>query len=487
MPKHLNFKPLFNLFIFTAFCLGIICGRYFIFFLLLFIFFIISLFLVYIFYKKKKFLLSDIFIIFLFFSLGGVWYISNSYLWIDKFLNKRLNLVLKVISYPNNYPYKNTFLAQIKSIDGFPTNLKINVFDYTKKLKYLNSYKLNTKIIKTKTSKRYLIFLPKDAKLIQLNLNLWDKIALNINNRLLKTLKENLDDKSYRFLASIFLGRREMLTKKEKEVFVNTGIAHLLAISGTHIGVCALFIFFLLKFFGIKFRKRLFISIIFLSLYITIIGATPPTLRALVMYVIFSINFFLKRKINFFNSFGLAGFICLLINPNWLFDVGFQLSFLSVFSLLLGFKLFKIKYTNNIFLNYLKNIFFSSSFITLITNPLISYYFGKFYILSIFYNLILIPLFTLILIINFFLILLPLNFISRLIGEVISFLVFLFYYLANLLGSIKFSYIRLNFKMPIVLIYYFILAIFFVLLRKLIFKNTTKPPRPIFTYYKVKN
>ncbi|MCM8787001.1 MAG: hypothetical protein NC935_02990, partial [Candidatus Omnitrophica bacterium] len=184
MPKHLNFKPLFNLFIFISFFFGIICGKYFGYFWLFFIFFIISLFLAFLFYKVRRFLLSDIFILFLFFSLGANWYLSNSLFFIDKFLNKRLNLVLKVTSYPKNYPYKNTFLAQIKSIESFKTNLKINVIDYTKKLNYLNSYRVETKIIKPKTSSHYLIFLSKDAKVSQLNLSLGDKISLNINNHL---------------------------------------------------------------------------------------------------------------------------------------------------------------------------------------------------------------------------------------------------------------------------------------------------------------
>ena len=176
-------------------------------------------------------------------------------------------------------------------------------------------------------------------------------------------------------------------------------------------------------------------------------------------------SFFIKRKVNPFNSLGLAGFISLIINPLSIFEVGFQLSFLSVFAIIFGFKVFSLKFFNNFILRYAEYIFFSSLFVMLFITPVVSYYFGRVYILSIFYNIILIPFFTAILIINFvFIITSPLKLIAQSIGVILSFLIPIFNYLIHFLGKIKISSISLSFSPKAMIIYYFLLGLFFIFL-----------------------
>jgi competence protein ComEC len=183
------------------------------------------------------------------------------------------------------------------------------------------------------------------------------------------------------------------------------------------------------------------------------------------MYTVFSLSFFVKRKLNPFNSLGLAGLVCLLINPSWLFDVGFQLSFLSIFALILGFKIFPIRSSKIEFINQLKYLFFSSLYVTILITPLVAYYFGRIYILSVFNNIILIPFFSLILTINFILLVLsPFKLIAQSVGSVLSGLIPAFYNLSKFLGSIKFSFFSCYFSLQAVFVYYFILAIALVFL-----------------------
>lgn len=231
-----------------------------------------------------------------------------------------------------------------------------------------------------------------------------------------------------------------------------------MAISGLHLGLTSLILFFVLRFFNIKFRVSLFISLIFLYFYTFLTGSGPATLRAVVMYSVFVFSFFLQRRANMLNSLGLAGFAALLLDSESLFTLGFQLSFIAVFSIILGFRVFKVKPVKIAVLHYLKQILFCSLFVTVLLAPLVYYHFDKIYILSIFYNLILIPLFTFILAINFLLLLFsPFEFMAQSLGEALSLFISFFVKLVQILGSIKFSFISYTFSCKDMAIYYFFL------------------------------
>jgi len=182
-------------------------------------------------------------------------------------------------------------------------------------------------------------------------------------------------------------------------------------------------------------------------------------LRAVTMYSVFAFGFFFKRKTNVLNSLALAGFVALFLDSSSLFAIGFQLSFIAVLSIILGFRVFKVKPVEIALLHYLKQIFFCSLFVTVFLTPVVSYYFGKIYILSIFYNVILIPFFTFILAVNFLLIVFsPLGFIAQSLGEVLSLFISFFIKFVQALGSIKFSFISCTFSPCGIAVYYFFLG-----------------------------
>jgi len=461
MLKNIFSPALFNFWLFIAFALGIITGFYFTCFAAFILLFLFSAILIFIFSNRQKFLLSDIFIIILFLSLGALWYLPYSYKNVDNFLGEENNFIFQVSSMPKEAISRNIFLADIKSINGINMAERARVVDYSKKMEYLNNYKVKAKLSRVVIKDRdfYTLWVKSGCLPEKLPLTIIDKFNRKMTFRLIGILKNNLSDESYRFIASVFLGRRELLNKEEKDDFTNAGISHLLAISGSNIGLTALVLFFIFRLVNIKFRICLFLSVFFLFIYTFVTGATAPTLRAVIMYTTFCLSFFVKRKLNPFNSLGLAGFFCLLVNPTWIFDVGFQLSFISIFSLILGFKMFPIKQSKVGFINQLQYLFFSSLYVTVLITPLISYYFGRIYILSIFNNILLIPFFTLILIINFTLLIFsPVKLIAQFIAAALSLLIPLFYKLSEALGSIKFSFITCKFSIKTILIYYIFVA-----------------------------
>jgi len=459
MPRN-NLAGFLPFYLFLSFCGGVVFGRYFPLFWIFFVVALFSLSLVVFFYKQQKFFLSDISILSLFIFLGALWVVPSSEYKLDDFLHKESQFSLGVVSLPQKYTARNTFYAKVKKAGNIPFNQKIKVMDYTRNMEYLGLYQVQGKLSRReyKGSNFYTLWVKKNAHLKQLPAPLSCKLAKVTTSYLLGVFKNNLGEQSYRFLASVFLGRRELLGE-EKEILTRVGGAHLLAISGLHIGLTSLILFFILRFFNIRFKARLIISLIFLCFYTFLTGGSPSTLRAAIMYSIFCFSFFLQRKTNLFNSLALAGFIALMIDSSILFNVGFQLSFTSVFAIILGFKIFSIKPAHNSALNYFKYIIFCSFFVTLFILPLVSYYFGKIYILSILYNLVLIPFFTAILAVNFLLIIFsPLGFIAQSLGVLVSLLVSFFIDTARILGSISFSSLAYTFSRWEIFIYYLFLG-----------------------------
>jgi len=460
----INFAGLLNFLLFICFCLGIILGNFFTFPPIFISLSLVALSLVYVFYRYRKLFLSDIFILIFFFSLGALWHSSHSPQTVDKFTKRESTITLKVISLPKEGARRNTFTAQVRKINSYPLKLKVKVSDYTQSMDYLSYYQLEGKIAKRKYHgySYYSLNIKKDAGFQELPLGVWARFGKKSSNYILNVLRENCSDRGYRFLSGVFLGRKELLGE-EREMFSNAGVSHLLAISGLHIGLTSLILFFVLKFFSVRFRASLIISLVFLYFYTFLTGASSSTLRAVTMYSVFAFGFLFKRKTNVLNSLALAGFIALFLDSSSLFAIGFQLSFISVFAIILSFRTFNVKPAKIAVLHYLKQIFFCSLFVTLFLTPVVSYYFGKIHILSIFYNVALIPFFTLILVINFLLLILsPFRFLAQSLGEVLSLLISGFIDLVGVLGSVKFSFIFYDFSLKGIAIYYLILGTIFV-------------------------
>jgi len=111
---------------------------------------------------------------------------------------------------------------------------------------------------------------------------------------------------------------------------VKTGTAHILAISGMHIGVIAAIFMFTFKMLPMDRRFRLGMTAILLIGYALMTGGRPSVIRATIMAVVLLGGYMFERESDSINLLGLAAFILLLMNPFYLFDVGFQLSFVCV-------------------------------------------------------------------------------------------------------------------------------------------------------------
>ena len=131
----------------------------------------------------------------------------------------------------------------------------------------------------------------------------------------------------------MILGDRSKIPSGLRSLFIQTGTMHILAISGLHIGIVAFILDLLLKALRIRRRLRFSAIILLLVFYCLLTGARPSVIRATIMAIVLLAGFLLRRENQISHSLALAGLIILIANPRQLFNLGFQLSFLSVISI----------------------------------------------------------------------------------------------------------------------------------------------------------
>ncbi|MDD3296073.1 MAG: ComEC/Rec2 family competence protein [Candidatus Omnitrophica bacterium] len=458
--KKANFGAFLGFFIFICFSTGIVISRFISSFWFLVCLAALSFLAAGYFYRKKNVFASDAAILVIFIFLGAAWSVSHSFYHNKKpFLNKNYKFSLKIVSLPKVSSLRNTCKAKIYFAGSQPVSFSAFVADYSKKLEYLNHYEVTGKLTENNYhGKALFLWVRKNSKVKKLPLTLTERITKTANKYILRVFEKNCDQQSCNFLAAVFLGRRELIGL-QKDIFAKAGVSHLLAISGLHIGLTALLLFFFLKIAGFSHKACLIFSLLLLSWYTLLTGVSASTLRALIMYAVFVCGFLLRRKTKLLNSLGLAGLFILIWDPEMLFNPGFQLSFASVLAIIIGFKIFGPVSEANPAYYYLKQIFLCSLFVTLLITPIVSYYFGRVYLLNIIYNLLLIPFFTLILGLNFFLVAFSFfPFIAKALGALLSLIISLFIQSTSVLSSSRFSFIECRFSIKTMVIYYTILS-----------------------------
>lgn len=134
-------------------------------------------------------------------------------------------------------------------------------------------------------------------------------------------------------LYALVTGDRNALDQDVYDVFKSTGIAHLLAVSGLHVSVVASVVVFVVKRWRVHPVAELTFVLVPLLFYACVCGFSPSITRAVVMLVCSYLARFLLGKSDLLTSLSIAGIVLLFVQPLYLFDVGFQLSFLSVYGI----------------------------------------------------------------------------------------------------------------------------------------------------------
>ena len=217
----------------------------------------------------------------------------------------------------------------------------------------------------------------------------------NLKENICNIYDDILPQKESNILKAMILGEKQFLDNETIDLYRTSGIYHILAISGLHIGILSLFLTKIFKFVNKRFGY-IFVIII-LIFYCIFTGASLSTIRATIMCITVLIANILFRNPDFISSISLSAIILLIKNPYYLFDIGFLYSYTSVFSIaFLGSRICNIYNIKGIY-----KAFIISFFVCLSIKPITAYYFYNFTILDTLLNIIIIPFMSIVVIIGF--------------------------------------------------------------------------------------
>ncbi|MBO7431936.1 MAG: ComEC family competence protein [Elusimicrobia bacterium] len=400
---------------------------------------------------------------------------NNSFL-INKIQNN-VELTGKVITEPIQKDEKQQFLLEVFDIDGQKIKKEKTLVYASQayKIEYGDIVFVSGKLsvpekpvfpyifdynLYLQREKVYTLFYQQSFELVDKRPNKIKQVSLkirkNIENKTDAFFKEPLSS----VLKSMITGNKSVLDKDTKEDFINTGLIHILVISGLHIGFCAAIFMFCFKLFGLKLNCIYLLTIPALFFYTLLTGANPPAVRAAIMFSCLLIALMLKREPLIYNALALAALIILIINPQSLFTASFQLSFFATIGILYLYPKFNICFgrIKNKYIRYIWDIACVTLSAQMALIPLLVFYFGKLSVVSFILNLIIVPLIPIL--ICFFMVFYISTFISYYISISMSFILtcllkFILYtvnYSSNLDFSVAF------FAVPgiiMIILYYF--------------------------------
>ena len=168
----------------------------------------------------------------------------------------------------------------------------------------------------------------KDAKI---------KIKNALKSGIIKSLKKNVAPEHLGIVKALFLGDKSSLEQEMRQSFSAAGAMHLLAISGLHIGLFIWIIYGVFRFFSRLIRRNtaLLFAFIFIWLYAYLIDFPPSVLRSVLMFSILSLGYFTRGIKNQLNILFFSATVLLLVDPAYLLDIGYQLSYAAMLGIIL--------------------------------------------------------------------------------------------------------------------------------------------------------
>ncbi|ALJ05169.1 competence protein [Pseudalgibacter alginicilyticus] len=392
-----------------------------------------------------------------------------------------------------------TFISKAVFKDISPP-LNPNQFDYKN---YLKKKQIYSQLSLTKTS------LYKVENPVNTTYGIANTIRSHINSKL-KTYPFKPDELAV--INALLLGQRQDISETVYSNYVNAGVIHILALSGLHIGIILLIlnrIFKPIEHFKHGHIVKGVLMVIILWSFAIIAGLSPSITRAVTMFSIVAIAINLKRPTNIYNTLAISIFIILLFKPLFLFDVGFQLSYMAVFAIVsivpYCTKLWKPK-------NKLIRIYWETLSVTMAAQlgiiPITLYYFNQFPSLFFISNLVIVPFLGFILFYGITVIILALigilpNIVATIYGSIISSMTNFVSWISNM-KTFLFEEISFNF-LYLLTSYFVIITLVHLILKRnysslrlfliailifqgiAIFTNYSKPTNEFIVFHKSKH
>ncbi len=376
----------------------------------------------------------------------------------------------KVLVLINKENLQSTFkigqrLALASEIKKIPGNLNPYQFDY-------GNYMRNIGVTHQVQLKREnLLVLNTNSRSIR-------GYAGKLRAKIIASLKQqDFEKDELAVIQALLLGQRQDLSKELQQSYSSAGIIHILAVSGLHVGIILWLLNWGLKFLDrYKYGRLLKIAILLLSLwgFAILAGLSPSVVRAVSMFSFVATGLQLKKRTSILNTLFASLFILLLINPYYLFQVGFQLSYLAVSSIVIFQPaLSKIYIPRNKITGSLWKLITVSIAAQIGVLPLSLYYFHQFPGLFLLSNIIVLPFMGLILGLGILLILLNLtgitpDFLPQFYGGLIS---LLNKFVETIAGMKLFVIQDISFSIALCLVIYLCYFFFIPILKKISYAN----------------
>ena len=310
----------------------------------------------------------------------------------------------------------------------------------------------------------------------KVKLNIPFRLKGNFINMVETSFDNNLTQHNSSLMKAIVLGSYSYLDEEDINKFRDLGLAHILAVSGLHIGILAGFLVSLMAYIGVNRKINIGFTIAIIWFYAYIIGNPQSVFRANIMFSLLLISELWKKPYDSINALFFALFLMMIINPFCILSIGFQLSFIATF-----FIIYLSPKFSEIFYPYSSSIIKSLSGILAVQFglfPIQSYYFNKIPLIAVVTNLILIPLFSICIILGMVLLIFSSisSIIAKSIGLIIDFLLNIQSYGIELFNYFPYLTLRLSSPsiMEILVYYIFIFILFGVLNIKRLNKRVTK-------------
>ncbi len=204
-----------------------------------------------------------------------------------------------------------------------------------------------------------------------------------------------VQDNHAQLTQALVLGQKKEIDKKTYQEFADAGVIHILAVSGMHVGIVLMMLQFLLTpLLSLPYGRvlRTLLVLVLLWLFALMAGFSPSVTRAVCMFSFFAVALNLRRKTNTLNLLFASLFPLLLLRPNLLFEVGFQLSYAAVFSIVVVYPVVQKWYQPKFYIDKLLwSIIGVSLCAQLGVLPFSLYYFHQFPGLFLLANVVILP------------------------------------------------------------------------------------------------
>ncbi len=223
------------------------------------------------------------------------------------------------------------------------------------------------------------------------------RFSISLKDRLMAVITQNMPEVQAALVEGILFGSTGRISPEIKEQMAVAGVAHILSVSGYHVGLLAGFVLLLGNIAGLRKPARDVVAAVSVGLYALMAGAGPAVTRSLIMAWVLLLTRYVRQEYDWPSSMSLAALIILIINPLDLFNPGFQFSFLATWGILCLAPLFKMLHG---FLPPLGQTAAVTLAAQIALFPVTAYYFNYFSLVFLPANLIIVPLISIVMLLG---------------------------------------------------------------------------------------